>query len=121
MSRWTRAAMAVVWLFLAVPAGAQQYIRITVGLAGAQPDGANGTGLISANGQFVAFVRTRRTWWPATPTRRPTCFVRDLADATTTRVSLATDGLERSGAETARCRSPLAAPANSTSATTDAS
>ena len=85
-------------LFAAAPASGQSVARVTVGHNGAQPDGSHGVGVVSGDGRFVAFV-SQATNLVASDTNGGAAdlFVRDLAGATTTLVSLASDGLQRSG------------------------
>ncbi len=49
-----RFAPLLVCLALAAPAAAQ-HTRVTAALGGAQPNGMNGAGVLSADGHFVAF------------------------------------------------------------------
>ncbi|MEO5821801.1 MAG: hypothetical protein ABIT71_14965 [Vicinamibacteraceae bacterium] len=95
--RWSCLLALPLTMVVAIPAAAQPSIRVTVGLAGAQPNGLNGTGVISGNGQFVAFVSDASNLVAADTNASSDVFVRDLTGGTTSRVSVATDGLERSG------------------------
>jgi len=85
-------------LFAVTPVAGQSVARVTVGHNGAQPDGSHGVGVVSGDGRFVAFV-SQATNLVASDTNGGAAdvFVRDLAAATTTLVSLASDGLQRSG------------------------
>ena len=86
---------------LAVPASAQ-FTRVTVATSG-QPDGPLSDVFVSAavlsgDGRFVAFTSTATNLVAGDTNASADVFVRDLGGATTTRVSVAEDGLERAGA-----------------------
>jgi len=91
-----RFAPLLVCLALAAPAAAQ-HTRATAALGGAQPNGMNGAGVLSADGHFVAFESDASNLVAGDTNNSTDVFVRDLLTATTTRVSLATDGLQRVG------------------------
>ena len=61
--------------------------------------------MLSRDGRFVAFVSEATNLVAGDTNDSTDVFVRDLAAATTTRVSLAGDGLERSGQSGPRRRS----------------
>jgi hypothetical protein len=84
-------------LCAAAPAASQAVLRVTVGLDGAQPDGANGLGVVSGDGRFVAYASQATNLVAGDTNGSSDVFVRDLAAATTSRVSLAVDGQERVG------------------------
>jgi Tol biopolymer transport system component len=90
-----RVVPLVACLALAAPAGAQ-YVRVTTALAG-QPNGINGAGVLSADGRFAAFESAASNLVAGDTNDSTDIFVRDLQTATTTRVSVAHDGLERVG------------------------
>jgi hypothetical protein len=90
-------AAAVLWLALAGSAAAQT-VRVNTGLGGAEPNGANTGGTISGDGRFVVFASHATNLVAGDTNASADVFVRDVAGATTTRVSLAEDGLERNGA-----------------------
>jgi Tol biopolymer transport system component len=83
-------------LALAAPASAQ-LTRVTAGLGGVPPNGVNGAGVLSANGRFVAFESEASNLVTGDTNDSIDVFVRDLLTATTTRVSVAQDGLQRTG------------------------
>jgi hypothetical protein len=94
---WIRRLVLVsACLALAAPAAAQ-YTRVTVALSGQQPNGANGAGVLSADGRFVAFESAASNLVAGDTNNSTDVFVRDLVAGTTTRVSVAQDGLERVG------------------------
>ena len=66
--------------------------RVSVDSAGTRPTRGSFEPSISADGRYVAFTRSRRTWSPATPTPRGDVFVRDTVAGTTTRVSVDSAG-----------------------------
>ena len=80
---------------LAAPAAAQP-TRVTVATSG-QPDGRHGPAALSRDGRFVVFVSDATNLVAGDTNASTDVFVRDLAADTTARVSLAADGLERSG------------------------
>ena len=90
------AGAAVVWLVAATPSSAQK-TRVSVATGGGQADADSGPGVLSADGRFVAFVSNATNLVAGDANASADVFVRDLAGATTTRVSLAEDGLERTG------------------------
>src|SRR5689334_22453236 len=87
---------AVACLALAGSAAAQT-VRVNTGLGGAEPDGVNTDGKISGNGRFVVFASQATNLVAGDANASADVFVRDLAGASTARVSLGEDGLERSG------------------------
>ncbi|MEO5821443.1 MAG: hypothetical protein ABIT71_13140 [Vicinamibacteraceae bacterium] len=91
-----RVGPIVACLALAMPAAAQ-YSRVTTALNGAQPNGLNGAGVLSADGRFAAFESGASNLVAGDANSSTDIFVRDLLTATTTRVSVATDGSERIG------------------------
>ena len=91
-----RVVPLIACLALAVPAAAQ-YTRVTVGLGGAQPNGTNGGGVLSADGRFAAFESAASNLVSADTNASTDIFVRDLVLGETTRVSVANDGSERIG------------------------
>ncbi len=90
-------AAAAACLALAGPVAAQT-VRVNTGLGGAEPDGVNTGGTISGDGRFVVFASQATNLVAGDTNTSADVFVRDLAGASTARVSLAEDGLERSGA-----------------------
>jgi hypothetical protein len=90
-------AAAAACLALAASVAAQT-VRVNVGLGGAEPDGVNTGGRISGDGRFVVFASQATNLVAGDTNGSTDVFVRDLVGASTTRVSLAEDGLERSGA-----------------------
>jgi hypothetical protein len=92
-----RLAAVAACLALAASAAAQT-VRVDTGLGGAEPDGTNTTGKISGDGRFVVFASQATNLVAGDTNASADVFVRDLAGASTARVSLAEDGLERSGA-----------------------
>jgi hypothetical protein len=90
-------AAAIVCLTLAGSA-AGQTVRVNTGRGGAEPDGANTGGTISGDGRFVVFASGATNLVAGDTNASLDVFVRDLAGASTSRVSLGEDGLERSGA-----------------------
>jgi hypothetical protein len=91
-----RVVPLVAGLALAAPAAAQ-YVRVTAGLGGQQPNGVNGVGVLSADGRFAAFESAASNLVAGDTNNSTDIFVRDLQAATTTRVSVAQDGSERVG------------------------
>ena len=87
-----RLAPLAVCLALAAPAAAQ-HTRVTAALGGVPPDGLNGAGVLSADGRFVAFESEASNLVTGDTNDSIDVFVRDLATVTTTRVSVANDGL----------------------------
>ena len=87
----------VMCLALAASAAAQT-VRVNTGVGGAEPDGVNTGGIISGDGRFVVFASLATNLVAGDTNASADVFVRDVAGATTTRVSLAEDGLERAGA-----------------------
>ncbi len=83
---------------------------------------ANGAGVLSADGRFVAFESEASNLVTGDTNDSTDVFVRDLLTMTTTRVSVANDGLERLGNSGASGddRSTSAATVSSTSAATAA-
>jgi WD40-like Beta Propeller Repeat len=93
---WFRtAAGCLVSTVLAAPAAAQP-TRVTVAMSG-QPDGRHGPAALSRDGRFVVFVSDATNLVAGDTNASSDVFVRDLVAGTTARVSLAGDGLERSG------------------------
>jgi len=95
MPWFTTAARCLALTVLAAPAAAQ-HTRVTVATSG-QPDGRHGPAALSRDGRFVVFVSDATNLVAGDTNTSTDVFVRDLAADTTTRVSLAGDGLERSG------------------------
>ncbi len=95
MPWFTTAARCLALTVLAAPAAAQ-HTRVTVATSG-QPDGRHGPAALSRDGRFVVFVSDATNLVAGDTNASTDVFVRDLAADTTTRVSLAGDGLERSG------------------------
>ena len=91
-----RFAPLLVCLALAAPAAAQ-HTRVTGALGGNPPNGANGGGVLSANGRFVAFESQASNLVTGDTNDSTDVFVRDVLSGTTTRVSVANDGLQREG------------------------
>ena len=91
-----RVVPLIACLALAVPAAAQ-YTRVTTGLGGAQPNGTNGLGVLSADGRFAAFESAASNLVSGDANNSTDIFVRDLVLGETTRVSVAQDGSERVG------------------------
>jgi Tol biopolymer transport system component len=91
-----RVVPMVACLALAAPAAAQ-YVRVTTALGGAQPNGVNGVGVISADGRFAAFESAASNLVAGDTNNSTDIFVRDLVTLTTTRVSVAQDGSQRDG------------------------
>ena len=92
-----RLLLSLACLCAAAPLAAQD-VRVNVGLGGAGPDGPNSGGVLSGDGRFVVFASSATNLIAGDTNASPDVFVRDLGGATTTRVSLAEDGLERTGA-----------------------
>ena len=92
-----RFALLVVCLALATRAAAQQPIRVTGALGGNPPNGVNGAGVLSADGRYVAFESEASNLVTGDGNESTDVFVRELLTMTTTRVSVANDGLERPG------------------------
>ena len=93
---WFRtAARCLVLTMLAAPAAAQP-IRVTIATSG-QPDGSHGPAALSRDGRFVVFVSDATNLVAGDTNASTDVFVRDLVAATTARVSLAGDSLERAG------------------------
>ena len=85
-------------LAAATPSMAQD-VRVDVGVGGVDPvGGLGGLGVISSDGRFVAFASSATNLVAGDTNGSTDVFVRDLTGATTARVSLAEDGLERTGA-----------------------
>jgi len=95
-SVFRRVLLSMTCVLAAAPATAQD-VRVNVGLGGAEPDGPNGGGVLSGDGRFVAFASRATNLVAGDTNASADVFVRDLAGASTTRVSLAADGLERAG------------------------
>ena len=92
-----RLALTLACVGLAIPAAAQG-VQVNVGLGGAQADGVNGGGVLSGDGRFVVFASRATNLVAGDTNASADVFVRDVAGATTSRVSLGDDGLERTGA-----------------------
>lgn len=69
-------------------------LRVSVSSANAEGDGASSSGMISANGKFVAFTSAATNLVAGDTNAVGDVFVRDLDAGTTTRVSVATAGTE---------------------------
>ena len=91
-----RFAPLFVCLALAAPAAAQ-YARVTIGLGNVPPNGTNGAGVLSADGRYVAFESDASNLVAGDTNQSTDVFVRDRLTSTTTRVSVAEDGQERTG------------------------
>jgi len=75
-----------------------QFQLVSVDNAGTQAAGSSSNAVFSGNGRFIAFVSAADTLVPGDTNGAPDVFIRDLATHTTTRVSVATDGSQRSEA-----------------------
>jgi len=95
MAWFKKVARCLVWVLLAAPAAAQP-TRVTVATSG-QPDGRHGPAALSRDGRFVVFVSDASNLVAGDTNASTDVFVRDLGAASTARVSLAGDGLERTG------------------------
>jgi hypothetical protein len=82
----------VIACLTAGPASAQQYTHISIGQAGAQPDGYSTSPSISHDNRFVAFLSSATNLVANDTNAQPDVFVRDRQNNTTTRVSVATGG-----------------------------
>ena len=79
---------------IAAPAAAQD-IRVTAGLGGQQPNGTHGDAVISGDGRFAAFWSQANNLVAGDGNTSADVFVRDLTAGTTTRASVADDGLDQ--------------------------
>jgi hypothetical protein len=80
---------------LARPAAAQ-FTRVSVATDGSQGNGASTHAVLSGNGRFVAFESAASNLVAGDTNGAKDVFVRDLVAHVTTRVSVASDGTERS-------------------------
>ena len=71
--------------------------RVSVAEDGTDPDGFSDTGVISTNGQHVAFASQATNLVAGDTNGLADIFVRDLAQGRTVRVSVATDGIQTDG------------------------
>src|SRR4051812_9597885 len=94
---FTRPVSALLLSLVVTAPAAAQFTRVTAALGGAQPNGMNGAGVLSANGRFVAFESEASNLIAGDSNDSIDVFVRDLVTLTTTRVSVGQDGLERVG------------------------
>jgi hypothetical protein len=79
---------------LASPAAAQ-FTRVSVATDGSQGNGASTHAVLSGNGRFIAFESAASNLVPGDTNGAKDVFVRDLVAHVTTRVSVASDGTER--------------------------
>jgi Tol biopolymer transport system component len=79
-------------------ANAQQYTRVSVSTAGTQADGASGGAVFSGDSRFVVFSSSATNLVTGDTNGSNDVFIRDLVGHTTSRLSIATDGTERTGA-----------------------
>lgn len=93
-------------VLLAAPAAAQD-TRVSVALSG-QPDGEHLAGRLSGDGRVVVFPSGATNLVAGDGNASVDVFVRDLSAGTTTRASVAEDGLERPGASGAPITGPAA-------------
>lgn len=70
---------------------------VSVGVAGAEANGASTGPSMSANGRYVAFTSDASNLVPGDTNGRSDVFVRDITTATTRRVSVTTAGKEANG------------------------
>jgi hypothetical protein len=75
-----------------------QFELVSVNNAGTQAAGSSQNAVFSGNGRFIAFISSADTLVPGDTNGAQDVFIRDLATHTTTRVSVATDGSQRSEA-----------------------
>jgi Tol biopolymer transport system component len=71
--------------------------RVSVSSAGAQASGASGYVALSADGNWVAFASAASNLTPSDTNAASDVFVHDVPTATTTRVSVATGGVQSNG------------------------
>jgi Tol biopolymer transport system component len=81
-------------------------VRASVGAGGAEALGASGEPAISADGRYVAFTSSAANLVANDTNGVGDIFVRDLVDATTTRVSVTAGGAQVSGASSEPAISP---------------
>jgi hypothetical protein len=95
----SRAFAMLLALAAALPgaAAAQTFTRVSIGLAGAQPDGRSANPSISGNGRFIAFESTATNLVAGDTNQSSDIFVHDRQTGTTSRVSVTSAGEERSG------------------------
>ncbi|MFF3006285.1 hypothetical protein ACFVTF_26155 [Kitasatospora sp. NPDC057940] len=94
------ALLAAVLAGLAAPAAAEAHprtggiIRVSVGLDGAQPDGASAALGLSADGRYALFSSDATNLVPGDTNGATDVFVRDLCTGRTQRVSVGADGAQ---------------------------
>ncbi len=74
-----------------------QGVLVSVASDGTAANAASGGAAISTNGRFVAFTSKATNLIPSDTNNSADVFVRDLQTNTTTRISVASDGTERTG------------------------
>jgi hypothetical protein len=89
---------AVMSVLVGVASAGAQPVNVSVAPDGVTPgNGASGGATISASGRYVAFTSQATNLVAGDTNGSADVFVRDLQTNTTTRVSVATDGTQRSG------------------------
>jgi hypothetical protein len=107
-AQWLRLTCALCVAFgVASAAQAQQYTRVSVSSSGAQSNGSSSGAVLRGDGRVVAFTSSASNLVTDDTNGVPDVFLRDLSAHTTTRVSIATDGTERTGSSGLGTPSPI--------------
>jgi len=91
------AVLAAALALGAPPASAAGTVRVSVGIAGAEPNAASFAGAISRGGRFVAFTSSASNLVPGDANGVDDIFVHDLLTGAVERVSVRSDGAEANG------------------------